>query len=282
MKRAVTFLNVMITLILVLSGCEAPTPEVVEVIPMPSLPEYSFKLDYIKSTRYGEYIIEDDFETFDRFDYFSVVPENPERPYYSILVGKIQSDNVDVNSGILNLRSSDAVPVPWGTDYEIEIQQEFAVPSSIDEFDELFRWDGEYQLIARFVGKTIDDIIPKRINGIDTYYDVVLARNDPFMADNAAINARGIVFTRVFHNPSTDRDEVEEIASIDWESIQLDPGNPSLTLRLDLDGDGSVTAFYSTDREVHWQIIGEDVLPDSNFQGRIITGAFGDFVSEEE
>jgi hypothetical protein len=291
MKRIVTLLNSMMVLSLVLSACALPTPEAIEkegvtevVMPTatPRLPEYSFKLDYIKSTRYGRYTVEDDFRTLDQFDYFSVVPERPERPYYSILVGKIQSDNIDVSSGVLNLRSSDAEPVPWGTDYEIEIQQEFAVPSSVDEFDSLFEWNGEYQLIARFIGETIDDIIPKKMNGIDTYYDIVLARNDPFTAANGSVYASGIVFTKVFHNPNTDRDEVEEIASIDWESIQLDPSNPSLTLRLDLDRHGTVTASYSTDRETHWREIGKAVLPGSNFQGRIITGAFGNFASKEE
>lgn len=240
------------------------------------VPEYEFQLDYIRSTRYGTYIVEDDFGSDGKFDYLLAAPAKPERPYYLAQLGYIGPKDQGKVAGVLKLRSSDAIRVPFGTDYEVEIQQEFAVPSLLDEPDPVFEWNGDYQLIARFIGETVADLIPKKERGIDTYYEIALAQFDPFTAANPAALERGLVFTTVFHDPKLDRDIVEEVASVDWDTVGLDIRNPSLSLRLDLSKSGLVTAFYSSDREASWRELGRADLPNSNFRGEIITGAFGD------
>jgi hypothetical protein len=222
-------------------------------------PSYNFKLDYVKSTRYNHFIFEDEFTNEDTFD------------LYTPLVGSLSRNYLDTNEGVLNLNSSDSISVPWGTDYDCKTQQEFAIPSLIEG-----PWDGNYQIIARFKASTVDDLIPDVINGIETSYDVVIARNNPFTAANGNVCSRGIEFTKVFHNPNTDRDEVETIATIDWENVTFKQNDPVLSIRIDLNVNGNVEAFYSTDREKTWYSIGIIYgFPDTDFQGRIITSANG-------
>jgi len=236
---------------------------------------YNYKLDYIKSVRYSKFVVEDDFKN----NKYRILRKNSSSttPFYSNLVGGLSLENMDYKNGILNLCSKDAIPVPWGTDFDVDIQQEFSVPSEIQEKNDQNAWNGNYQLIARFVGDTVDELIPKDMNGITSYYDVAIARNNPFTAANGAMTAKGIIFTKVFHDPKTDRDKVEEIVQINWKKVALNPKDPTLTLRIDLNDNGMVTAYYSNDREKTWKEICKTSLPDSNFQRRIITGAHGNY-----
>lgn len=222
-------------------------------------PKYNFKLDYIKSVRYNNYLFEDEFINSNTFDLY--VP----------LVGKLSRNFLDTINGVINLNSSDAVTVPWGTDYDYKVQQEFSVPSLVEG-----PWNGNYQLIARFKGETINDLKPQKINGIETSYDVVIARTNPFTAANVNVCSIGIEFTKVYHDPNDDRDKVDTISTIEWNDIDLNPDDPTYTIRIDLHINGKVSAYYSTDRENTWYSIGTILgFPDTNFQGRIITSAYG-------
>ncbi|HOI25762.1 MAG TPA: hypothetical protein PK581_09295 [Caldisericia bacterium] len=222
-------------------------------------PTYNFKLDYIKSVRYDNFIFEDNFTNTNTFS------------YYTPLVGSLSYSYLDIANGVLNLNSSDSIAVPWGTDFDCKTQQEFSVPSLING-----PWNGNYKLIARFKGETIEDLIPQKIDNIETSYDVVIARNNPFTAANGNVCSRGIEFTKVFHDPLDDRDKVQTISVIEWEDIDLNPDDPTLTIRIDLSTNGNVVGFYSTDRENTWYSLGQITgFPDSNFQGRIITSAYG-------
>jgi len=239
---------------------------------------YHFELDYIKSVRNETLVYEDEFDTWNDVPYLSGKEASPEQKaggglFYLAVIGSLPSHRECPSQGVLHLRSSDAVPVPFGTDYALDIQQEFAVP--ITKGERYFEWHGRYQLEVRFIGRHLEDLIPPTRNGIQTYYDVVLCRFDPFFAVNALATCQNISLTKVYHDPKTDRDVVEEIATLTWEQIPIDERNPTITICLDLTEDGHIVASLSTDRGRTYMLLGETNLPDSNFRGEIITGAFG-------
>ena len=202
--------------------------------------------------------------------------EKQERSFcYQILVGNLSKTNIDYKKGIMHLRDTDAIKVPWGTDNKFRIQQEIAIPSHREE--KISSWDDDYEFTAVFSGETESDLIPEKVNNIITYFDVALARNDPFTAMNGEAIYSGIIFTDVYHNPVTDRDEVHVIREIKWNEIKFSKDSIMLGIKLILKKNGDVEAFYSTDiKKNEWIFVCKSKLPDSNFQGRIITGAYSE------